>query len=111
MIINDTDYTIDCNSPGTAKLLGTLRLPSPTAYDEPFSHIKSGIDSSSEYTIDVTELEFLNSSGLTAIARLFMHARKCNTPLTIIANESTPWQKKSLVSLKMLWDQITIELQ
>ncbi len=111
MIINEKNFTVDCKDPLIGKLSGTLRLPSPTAYHEPFEYIKRGINESNEsYTINSTNLDFLNSSGLTAIARLLMHARKVGTPIKIIGNANIPWQTKSFPSLKKLWDQIDVEL-
>lgn len=111
MIINDDDYTISIDESAT-KLEGTLRLPSPSSYDEPFAHIREELEQASEtYIVDTTELEFLNSSGITAMARLFMHARKVNKPIKLVGNKDIPWQTKSLVSLKKLWDKIDVELR
>ena len=111
MIINTEDYQVECIEEGTAIIRGTMRLPSPVSYDQPFEPIKNGIEESSgTYTIDISNLEYLNSSGLTAFARLFILARTKDIPLTIIGTENIPWQKSSIYSLKKLWDKITINL-
>ena len=112
MIINTEDYRVECIEEGKAVLKGTMRLPSPTSYEQPFEPIKSGIEQQPGlYIIDISELEYLNSSGLTAFARLFILARTKETPLKIVGKDSIPWQKTSIRSLQKLWDKIQIELQ
>ena len=109
MIIKTDDYSIDCSNKTLSKLTGTLRLPSPLSYDEPFQSIKDHITAAKDaYTIDLTELKFLNSSGLTALARLIMLARKEDTPLVLVGSEGVPWQMKSLNSLTKLWAKTTV---
>ncbi|MBG90420.1 MAG: hypothetical protein CL521_01215 [Actinobacteria bacterium] len=91
---------------------GSLRLPSPLDYDTYFEPIKSTIETASIDTpckIDITQLKYLNSSGLTALGRLFILARKKNIPLHIIATSDIPWHKKSIPSLQKLWNQITVD--
>ncbi|MFT5171579.1 MAG: hypothetical protein ACI9BD_001356 [Candidatus Marinamargulisbacteria bacterium] len=111
MIITTDDYQIECIEEGKAVLKGTMRLPSPTSYEQPFEPIKAGIEiQKDEYTIDITDLNYLNSSGLTAFARLFILARSKKIPLKIVGRASVPWQKTSIRSLQKLWDEISIEL-
>ena len=89
-----------------------MRLPSPLSYDQPFSPIKEGIENSTDtYTINISDLQYLNSSGITSLARLIILARKEDKALDIITNDTTPWQKRSLQSLTNLWEKLTLKSQ
>ncbi|RAP28767.1 hypothetical protein DID78_04540 [Candidatus Marinamargulisbacteria bacterium SCGC AG-343-D04] len=110
MIIKTDDYTIECTDLNLCKIFGSMRLPSPLSYNQPFSPIKSGIeDATDTYIIDITELKYLNSSGITSLARLIIVARKENKELRLLINNSIPWQKRSLSSLTALWEKLEIK--
>lgn len=107
MIIKTDEYTIDCSSNNKGILKGSMRLPSPLSYENSFELLKKGIDiSTNTYFINIEKLEYLNSSGLTALARLLIQARKVDTPVTIECSKNIPWQSKSIASLCKLWDKI-----
>ncbi|RAP31847.1 hypothetical protein DID76_02220 [Candidatus Marinamargulisbacteria bacterium SCGC AG-414-C22] len=110
MIIKTEDYNVDCTDPKKALLIGSMRLPSPLSYENIFDPIKECLEkSTTEYAINIKDLNYMNSSGLTALARLLIMARTLKRPITIYANDNIPWQRKSLVSLEKLWDQIKIQ--
>jgi hypothetical protein len=111
MLIEDIDYTINCEKENYAKLKGSLRLPSPNDYIKPFKVIKEKIQRTEVYSIDVSDLQFLNSSGLTALAKLFLYALQTKTHITIIRNKFIPWQTKSLVSLSKLWKNVKVTFE
>ena len=107
--MNKNEYLIEHPNQKTTILTGTLRLPSPTAYTHLLEEIRQGIEIQTEtYTIDISGLKFLNSSGLTALARLFLLARQKQRTIKIICSHQIPWQKKSIGSLQKLW--VGIEL-
>ena len=109
MIIKTEDYSVETSDENKAKLSGSMRLPSPIGYNEPFSNIKKGIEETNKtYCIDIQELNYLNSSGITSLARLVILARKLNKSLTITANKSIPWQKRSIQSLTHLWENLSL---
>jgi hypothetical protein len=109
MIIKTEEYQVDCSENRKAVLSGVLRLPSPTSYEQPFSVIKQNIEeAATDYTVDLVGLSFLNSSGITALARLIILARTFDVPIYLIINDNIPWQKKSISSLKNLWERIQI---
>ena len=73
MIIKTEEYSINCTESNKANIIGSMRLPSPLSYENLFEPIKNKIEKSSEsYTIDVQNLNYLNSSGLTALARILI---------------------------------------
>ena len=108
--MENDDYTIRFNDEGTFVISGVLRLQSPNIYDELFAPVKHLIEQSQPTTIDIQNVSFLNSSGITALARLIIVARTHNAPFFIIAKADIPWQKKSIMSLKRLWPKLEISL-
>lgn len=90
-------------------LKGAMRLQSPTAYETPFNPIVLGIQSaSSPYKIDIKDLEFLNSSGVTALARIVLLARQSDKALLIVCSDQIPWQNKTVSSLQKLHPKLEI---
>lgn len=111
MIIKTDDYRIEMVKTDASVISGKMRLPSPSAYIPQFEGIQKAITSvEGTYTIDIRDLEYLNSSGINALARLVFHARTIKKPLIIECTADVPWQKKTVASLKGLWDQLEIRL-
>jgi len=106
--MDNDDYKIHFDSPDKVTLSGVLRLQSPNIYDELFAPIRDKISTGGSMTMDIQNVSFLNSSGITALARLIIVARSHDAPFLIIAKEEVPWQKKSIVSLKRLWPKLEI---
>tara|TARA_E500000178_G_C16736309_1_gene623901 strand:- start:302 stop:640 length:339 start_codon:yes stop_codon:yes gene_type:complete len=112
MIIKTEEYKINCSNPNKVEIIGSMRLPSPLSYENLFEPIKEQIELSTEkYQINLVKLDYLNSSGLTALARILILSRSLKKPIKVVANNNIPWQKKSLSSLEKLWDQIEIEFE
>ena len=111
MIVKTEDYTINAQQLNHVLISGTMRLPSPLSYEKPFSIIKNSLEEATDIlTINLKDLEYLNSSGLTSFARIIIEARANNKPLKIIINKSIPWQTKTLLSLNKLWDELSFVL-
>ena len=109
MIIKTDDYIVEANELNICKLIGTMRLPSPLSYDHPFSPVRKGIEEATDlYEIDVTRLDYLNSSGITALARMIILGRKEDKAIRLKICNDIPWQKRSLMSLKSLWEKLFI---
>lgn len=106
------DFTIDCTQPGRAKLEGVLRLSSPAAYEDRFEPLRQGLqESDSGYTVDISKVQFLNSSGITGLSRLVLMARAQSKPITIVGSSSVAWQSKTLRLLERLYDKLDIRLE
>ncbi len=54
-------------------------------------------------TLDVSELQFLNSSGINTLSKFILHVRKLGASQVVIRGSSRfPWQEKSLINLQRL---------
>lgn len=63
-------------------------------------------------TLDLTAVEFLNSSGINTISKFVLKLRRQGTTqLVIRGNEQVAWQRKSLRNLERLLPGATLELR
>jgi hypothetical protein len=59
--------------------------------------------------VDLRELDFLNSSGITMFSRFVIEARdRAGVNLQFLASESIPWQARSLKNLQRLMPSLEI---
>ena len=95
----------------TVKMSGTLRLQGREQYKPIFDLL---MDSASwreeKLTIDMRELIFLNSSGISAISLFIIEMRKINKPITITGSSIITWQSKSLKNFQRLYEQVEIRI-
>jgi hypothetical protein len=104
------DFTVE-HGAGLTTLQGVLRLPSPGAYEPTIAEIRARMERTDEsYTVDGANVTYMNSSGLRALADLIMFARRGGRKLRLLGSAAVPWQRKTMVSLKPLYEGLTIEL-
>lgn len=67
------------------------------------------IKGSAPIVLDLRQLDFLNSSGITMFSRFVIEARdRSGVDLQFIASESVPWQARSLKNLQRLMPSLEI---
>jgi hypothetical protein len=103
------DYKVLCESE-RAVLKGEFSISNPMDYEDVFAELKQRIENADgHYTIDLVGAHFMSSSGITALARIVMHAQKNETRLSILVDKSMLWQRKTMVALQHLWEDLEIK--
>ncbi|MES0884496.1 slr1659 superfamily regulator [Roseibium sp. SCP14] len=103
MEISTNDYRVWTEA-STIHYEGTMRLSGTDAY-APILEIMNSVLSSKPdvITLDLTGLEFLNSSGINLFAKFTIEIRKQpEVGARVLGSKSIPWQSKSLRNLQRL---------
>lgn len=109
-IIND-DYAVQFNSEThTVVCSGTFRLTG-SEYADITDILNTAADEKSEIlNIDLTELKFLNSSGINTLSKFIIRLRKHKTAqVNVKGNSEFAWQKKSLANFQKLLPGLNLE--
>jgi hypothetical protein len=91
---------------------GALRLSGTEDYAPILEMLKETlIDPSMAIVLDLRELDFLNSSGITMFSRFVIEARdRHGINLHFLASEAIPWHARSLKNLQRLMPSLNIRL-
>jgi anti-anti-sigma factor len=104
-------YSVDCpEGSDVAVLHGVMRLASPAAYESVFAPVRARIVAHHPSTIDLSDVSFMNSSGIRALASLVVLAKDTGAALRLVASERVPWQKKTVASLRAISPALGVEL-
>lgn len=110
--VKDEEYRVEYN-PETATVLfeGALSLSDIEAYSPIVQLLNQLLDKNlSLLTLDLSRLEFLNSSGINVLSRFVIRARQQEqTCLVVRGNTQTTWQTRSLRNLQRLMPTLTLE--
>jgi len=103
MDIKTNEYRV-WNDGATIHYEGTMRLSGTDAYAPILDLMQQVLAASPDaIVLDLTELEFLNSSGINLLAKFTIEVRKRpDTKLAVKGSTRIPWQSKSLPNLKKL---------
>lgn len=114
MEIKDNNYRIFYDSEQTrVQFQGSLRLSGMADYAPIVDLLNQVIEQkASTILLDLKELEFMNSSGISMLSRFVINVRKQNVSKIIIkASNSIPWQGKSLKNLQRLMPSLILDLE
>ncbi len=91
---------------------GALRLTRACDYDRIYNFILDVYELDiPRLELDFSDLEFLNSAGISTLCQFIFAAKKKNRmPIVIMGKESVLWQKKSFSNLQRLWDRVELVL-
>lgn len=85
------------------RMAGALRLGGLTEYRPISAMLEEALQGRDQLVLDLSELEFLNSSGIATLSKFVIHARnQGDCALVIRGSNDIAWQGKSLNNLKRL---------
>lgn len=112
-IIENEGYKIACD-PTEKKVTftGTLRLGGLTEYTPIIECLNQSFKETDCLTLDLKNLDFLNSSGIAMFSKFVISARNNkDCSLTIIGSSDIPWQGKSLKNLQRLMPSLNLIME
>ncbi len=113
MEIKTEDYRI-CYDPSTATVsfVGSLRLSGSAEY-APIVELLGSLASvePAKITLNLQQLEFLNSSGINMLSKFIIEVRKqARVQMAVQGSQRIAWQSKSLKNLQRLMPGLQLEL-
>lgn len=111
MEIKTDDYVI-WHDPDAATVFfrGFLRLDGMEEYQPIMNLLLDTIARSPQLTLNLRELEFLNSSGISMLSMFIVKVRQAgNVKLILQGSDKILWQTKSLKNLQRLMPSLTLE--
>lgn len=112
MEIKTEDYNIFYD-PETvsAKFQGSLRLSGMDEYGPIIDLLNLMAEKEPpKMTLDLRQLEFLNSSGISMLSKFVIKVRqKKDVTILVLGSKSIPWQGKSLKNLQRLMPELTLD--
>ncbi|MGL5034400.1 MAG: slr1659 superfamily regulator [Microcystaceae cyanobacterium] len=91
-------------------LKGFLRLEGMVGYQDIMDVMLKAMGETSQFTVNLEKLEFLNSSGISMLSMFVVKVRGMKTvQLILIGSKNILWQTKSLRNLQRLMP-LTLEL-
>ncbi|MEG4230226.1 hypothetical protein QUA35_28970 [Microcoleus sp. N9_B2] len=112
MEINTQDYQI-CYDPATATVsfIGYLRLSGPAEYT-PIAELLTKVADleQTKITLNMQQLEFLNSSGINMLSKFIIEVRKtARVQMAVQGSQTIAWQGKSFKNFQRLMPALQLE--
>tara|TARA_B100000519_G_C14129392_1_gene384448 strand:+ start:170 stop:514 length:345 start_codon:yes stop_codon:yes gene_type:complete len=111
MKIEKEDYEVEYDiSNGLVRCSGSLRLHGSDEYQPILDLLVKAADEGHEkIVLDLSGLQFLNSSGINMFSKFILHLRKHDEPQIVVRGSATyPWQSKSLKNFQRLLPRLTL---
>ena len=113
MEIKTEDYQICYDiATGTVNFVGSLRLSGPEEYAPIVQLLGNVADvEPTKITLNLQQLEFLNSSGINMISKFIIEMRKKTVvQMAVQGSQRIAWQGKSLKNFQRLMPALQLEL-
>lgn len=113
MEIKTDDYQVFYNPTTTTFVCqGSLRLNGVEEYSPILDLLNNSIEQEpSKFTLNLQELKFLNSSGISMLSQFIINVRKKkNIQMIVVGSKDVPWQGKSLKNLQRLMPSLSLEI-
>jgi hypothetical protein len=109
--IQTEDYLVQHDAESnTITLTGFLRLNGMNEYRPIMDMMLEVVEQSPVCIIDLRDLEFLNSSGISMLSMFVVKVRDAqSTQLSFIGSNTVLWQTRSLKNLKRLMPSLEIQ--
>lgn len=110
--ISGESYEVVLEASHRVAFRGALRLTGTEEYAPILELLKSTVtESGNGVTVDLRELEFLNSSGITMLSRFVIYVRdRTGITLEFIASATVMWHARSLTNLQRLMPSLSVVL-
>jgi hypothetical protein len=110
--INGESFEVRLEDNSTVFFKGALRLRGTEDYAPILEMLKETLTNpAAPIVLDLRELNFLNSSGITMFSRFVIEARNhAGIDLQFLASETVPWHARSLRNLQRLMPALNIRL-
>ena len=91
---------------------GSFRLRDSAEYQPILDILIAAADAlPATLTLDVRELQFLNSSGINVLSKFILQVRKHKASQVVIrGNAQFPWQSKSLINFQRLLPDLRLDI-
>ena len=90
---------------------GTLRLQGRQDYEKIHRMLRYAADrSGASLEVDLRDLLFLNSSGISTLSLFIIEMREVQKNVTITGSKASAWQTKSLSNFRRLYDKVVVNL-
>ena len=97
---------------GCVACIGTLRLGGLAEYAPVTELLNEAMAAHEVLELDLTQLEFLNSSGIATLSKFIISVRDSKQHgLRVIGSTTVPWQGKSLKNLQRLMPTLELSFQ
>lgn len=114
MEITSKDYSIQYDrGTETVTCCGSFRLSQIEEYAPIVELLNNVADGEPKtITLDLRQLEFLNSSGINIVSKFVIKVRQQkNVQIAVKGSKKIPWQGKSLKNLQRLMPSLQLELE
>jgi len=112
--IKDSDYQVQYDSDSNiVNFSGLMSLGGPQGY-APITELlnKIAANEPEQITLNLRQLEFLNSSGISMLSKFVLGLRKKKAiQLIILGSSEMPWQSKSLKNLQKFLPSLKLEIE